>query len=109
MDAASYATAETECALLALASSCERLDHPGHAAARASCFTLPAEPPRLWEAVRWIAELGGFVGSRNQAGSNFIQIFEIEDEKVYSIIYTSEMSRYSTYLPVVEKNDQFIL
>ena len=29
-----------------------------------SCPTPPAEPPTLGEAVRWIAQLGGFVGRR---------------------------------------------
>ena len=37
------------------------------------------------------------VASRTQAGSNFMQIFAIEEDKVYSIIYSSEKSRYSTY------------
>jgi hypothetical protein len=43
------------------------------------------------------------VGSRTQAGSNFMQIFAIEEDKVYSIIYSSERSRYSTYLPIIEE------
>src|ERR671914_3066498 len=43
------------------------------------------------------------VGSRTQAGSNFMQIFALEEEKVYSIIYSSEKSRYSTYLPIIEE------
>ena len=28
------------------------------------CATPPAEPPTLGEAVRWMAQLGGFVGRR---------------------------------------------
>jgi hypothetical protein len=43
------------------------------------------------------------VGSRTQAGSNFMQILAMEEDKVYSIIYSSEKSRYSTYLPIVEE------
>jgi hypothetical protein len=43
------------------------------------------------------------VGSRTQAGSNFMQIFAMEEDKVYSIIYSSERSRYSTYLPIIEE------
>jgi Transposase Tn5 dimerisation domain len=30
------------------------------------CPTPPASPPSLGEAVRWIAQLGGFVGRRRQ-------------------------------------------
>ena len=43
------------------------------------------------------------VASRTQEGLTFMQIFAIKEDKVYSISYLSEMSRYSTYLPVVEK------
>jgi len=43
------------------------------------------------------------VGTRTQEGLNFMQIFAISENKVYSISYTSERSRYSTYLPVVEE------
>ena len=43
------------------------------------------------------------VASHTQEGLNMMQIFAIEDDKVYSISYLSEMSRYYTYLPVVEK------
>ena len=43
------------------------------------------------------------VASRTQEGLTFMQIFAIKENKVYSISYLSEMSRYSTYLPVVEK------
>ena len=43
------------------------------------------------------------VASRTQEGLDFMQIFAIKENKVYSISYLSENSRYSTYLPVVEK------
>ena len=43
------------------------------------------------------------VASRTEEGLAFMQIFAIKENKVYSISYLSEMSRYSTYLPVVEK------
>jgi hypothetical protein len=43
------------------------------------------------------------VASRSQEGSNFMQIFAINEDKVYSISYSSEKSRYSTYLPVIEQ------
>jgi hypothetical protein len=43
------------------------------------------------------------VASRTQEGSNFMQIFAIKEDKLYSIIYSSEKSRYSTYLPIIEK------
>jgi hypothetical protein len=43
------------------------------------------------------------VASHTQEGLDFMQIFAIKEDKVYSISYLSEMSRYSTYLPVVEK------
>jgi len=33
------------------------------------CPTPPAEPPTLGEAVRWIAQLGGFVGRRDPPGA----------------------------------------
>lgn len=42
------------------------------------------------------------VASRTQEGLTFMQVFAIQENKVYSISYLSEMSRYSTYLPVVE-------
>ena len=43
------------------------------------------------------------VGSRTQEGTNFMQILAMKEDKVYSIIYTSEKSRYSTYLPIIEE------
>jgi hypothetical protein len=43
------------------------------------------------------------VASRTQEGLNFMQIIAIKEAKVYSIIYSSEMSRYSTYLPIIEE------
>jgi hypothetical protein len=43
------------------------------------------------------------VASRTQEGLNFMQIFAIKEDKVYSISYSSEKSRYSTYLPIIEK------
>jgi hypothetical protein len=43
------------------------------------------------------------VASRSQEGSNFMQIFAINEDKVYSIAYSSEKSRYSAYLPVIER------
>ena len=43
------------------------------------------------------------VASLTQEGLDFMQIFAIEEDKVYSILYSSEKSRYSTYLPIIEK------
>jgi hypothetical protein len=43
------------------------------------------------------------VASRSEDGLDFMQIFAIKEDKVYSIIYSSERSRYSTYLPIVER------
>jgi hypothetical protein len=43
------------------------------------------------------------VASRSEDGLDFMQIFAIKEDKVYSIIYSSESSRYSTYLPIVER------
>jgi hypothetical protein len=43
------------------------------------------------------------VASRTQEGLDFMQIFAINDDKVYSIIYYSEKTRYSTYLPIIER------
>ena len=43
------------------------------------------------------------VASRTQDGTNFMQILAIKEDKVYSIIYNSEKSRYSTYLPIIEE------
>ena len=43
------------------------------------------------------------VASLTQEGLDFMQIFAINEDKVYSILYSSEKSRYSTYLPIIEK------
>ena len=43
------------------------------------------------------------VASRTQEGIDFMQIFAIKEDKLYSIIYSSETSRYSTYMPIVEE------
>jgi hypothetical protein len=43
------------------------------------------------------------LGSRTQDGLDFLQIFAIKDNKVYTILYSSERTRYSTYLPIIEE------
>jgi photosystem II reaction center protein PsbP len=43
------------------------------------------------------------VGSRTQDGLDFMQIVAIKEDKLYSILYTSERTRYSTYLPIIEE------
>jgi photosystem II reaction center protein PsbP len=43
------------------------------------------------------------VGSRSQDGLDFMQIFAIKEDKLYTILYSSEKSRYSTYLPIIEE------
>ena len=43
------------------------------------------------------------VASTTQEGLDFMQIFATKEDKVYSIIYSSEKSRYYTYLPIIEK------
>jgi hypothetical protein len=43
------------------------------------------------------------VGSRTQEGLDFMQIVALKDDKVYTILYSSEKTRYSTYLPIIEK------
>jgi hypothetical protein len=43
------------------------------------------------------------VASLMEEGTDFMQIFAIKDDKVYSILYSSEKTRYSTYLPTIEK------
>lgn len=43
------------------------------------------------------------VASHTQEGLDFMQIFAIKEDKVYSILYSSEKSRYSTYLPIIEE------
>jgi PsbP-like protein len=43
------------------------------------------------------------VASRTQEGIDFMQIFTIKEDKVYSLLYSSETSRYSTYLPIIEE------
>jgi PsbP-like protein len=42
------------------------------------------------------------VASLKQEGLDFMQIFAIKEDTVYTILYTSEKTKYSTYLPVVE-------
>ena len=43
------------------------------------------------------------VGSRTQDGLEFMQIFAIMEDKVYTILYSSDKTRYSTYLPIIEE------
>lgn len=43
------------------------------------------------------------VASRTQDGLEFMQIFAIKDGQIYTILFSSEKTRYSTYLPIVEK------
>ena len=43
------------------------------------------------------------VASHTQEGLDFMQIFAINEDKVYTILYSSENTRYSTYLPIIEK------
>jgi hypothetical protein len=43
------------------------------------------------------------VASRTQDGLDFMQIFAIKDNEVYTILYSSERTRYSTYLPIIEE------
>jgi hypothetical protein len=43
------------------------------------------------------------VGSRMQEGLDFMSIVAIKDDKVYTITYSSDKSRYSTYLPIIEE------
>ena len=43
------------------------------------------------------------VGSRTQEGLDFMQIVAMKEDKVYTILYSSEKTRYSTYLPIIEK------
>ena len=43
------------------------------------------------------------VASRTQDGLEFMQIFAIKEDKVYTILYSSEKTRYSTYLPIIEE------
>jgi len=42
------------------------------------------------------------VASRTQDGFQFMQIMAIKDGQIYTILYSSEKTRYSAYLPVVE-------
>ncbi|HZA70799.1 MAG TPA: PsbP-related protein [Nitrososphaeraceae archaeon] len=44
-----------------------------------------------------------FVASRTQDGLDFMQIFAIKEDKVYTILYSAERTRYSTFLPIVEE------
>jgi hypothetical protein len=41
--------------------------------------------------------------SRTQDGLDFIQIFAIKEDKVYTILYSAERTRYSTFLPIIEE------
>jgi hypothetical protein len=43
------------------------------------------------------------VASLPQEGLDFMQIFAIKENKVYTILYSSEKTTYSTYLPIIEK------
>lgn len=43
------------------------------------------------------------VGSLTQEGLDFMQILAIKEDKVYSILYSSEKAKYSTYLPIIEE------
>jgi hypothetical protein len=43
------------------------------------------------------------VGSRTQEGLDFMQIVAMKEDNVYVILYSSEKTRYSTYLPIIEK------
>ena len=43
------------------------------------------------------------VASRTQDGLDFMQIFAIQDDKVYTITYSAERTRFSTYLPIIER------
>src|SRR5215211_4380625 len=43
------------------------------------------------------------VGSRTQEGLDFMQIVAMKEDKVYVISYSSETTRYSKYLPIIEK------
>jgi hypothetical protein len=42
------------------------------------------------------------VASRTQDGFQFMQIMAVKDGQIYTILYSSEKTRYSAYLPVVE-------
>ncbi|MGE5660631.1 MAG: PsbP-related protein [Ignavibacteriales bacterium] len=43
------------------------------------------------------------VASLTEEGLDFMQIFAIKEDIVYIILYSSEKSRYSTYLPMIEE------
>lgn len=43
------------------------------------------------------------VASLTQEGIDFMQIIAIKEDKVYTILYSSEKTTYSTYLPIIEK------
>jgi hypothetical protein len=43
------------------------------------------------------------VGSRTQEGLDFMQIVAIKEDTVYTISYSSATTKYSTYLPIIEK------
>jgi len=43
------------------------------------------------------------VASLTQEGLDFMQIFAVKEDTVYTISYISQSSRYSTYLPMIEQ------
>ena len=43
------------------------------------------------------------VASTTQEGLDFMQIFAIKEDKVYTILYSAERTRYSTFLPIIEE------
>jgi hypothetical protein len=43
------------------------------------------------------------VASHTQEGLDFMQIFAIKEDKLYTILYSSDKTRYSTYLPIIEE------
>jgi hypothetical protein len=43
------------------------------------------------------------VGSRTQEGLDFMQIVAMKEDKAYVITYSSEKTKYYTYLPIIEK------
>ena len=43
------------------------------------------------------------VGTRMQEGLDFMSIVAIKEDKVYTITYSSDKTRYSTYLPIIEE------
>ena len=43
------------------------------------------------------------VGSRTQEALDFMQIVAIKEDNLYTITYSSDRTRYSTYLPIIEE------